>query len=103
MSVARAREARCVPAAKSSWPATRAGRSGPGNLFQATANDLTLRGFRGSSYLHLLSEMQREVAGWLRQGRLRYRETVTEGLHNAPAALAGVLSGATIGKSLVRI
>lgn len=77
--------------------------AGPRNLFQATARDLTLRGFRGSSYLHLLGEVQREVASWLRQGRLKYRETVTDGLAHAPAALAGVMSGATIGKALVRV
>src|SRR6185436_6298329 len=37
---------------------------GPANLFQATANDLTLRGFRGSSHVARLGEMQREVAAW---------------------------------------
>jgi NADPH-dependent curcumin reductase CurA len=47
---------------------------GPANLFQAVANDLTLRGFRGSSYAELLPEMQRVVAGWLRAGRLRHRD-----------------------------
>ena len=77
--------------------------AGPGNLFQATANDLTLRGFRGSSYLHLLGEMQREVAGWLREGKLRYREAITEGLPNAPMALVKLIAGHTTGKALVRI
>ncbi|MGZ4251568.1 MAG: NADP-dependent oxidoreductase [Solirubrobacteraceae bacterium] len=76
---------------------------GPRNLFQATANDLTLRGFRGSSYLHRMEEMQREVAGWLRDGRLRCRESIIEGLENAPAALVKLLAGETIGKTLVRI
>jgi NADPH-dependent curcumin reductase CurA len=76
---------------------------GPSNLFQATANDLTLRGFRGSSYVHLMEDMQREVAGWLRGGRVRYRESIVEGLERAPEALVKLLSGDTIGKTLVRI
>jgi NADPH-dependent curcumin reductase CurA len=76
---------------------------GPANLFQATANDLTLRGFRGSSHLHRLGEMQRSVAGWLRDGRLRYRETIVDGLERAPEALVRMLAGDTIGKTLVRI
>ena len=76
---------------------------GPENLFQATANDLTLRGFRGSSYLHRMNEMAREVSGWLADGRLRYRETVVDGLERAPEALARTLAGETIGKTLVRI
>ena len=76
---------------------------GPTNLFQATANDLTLRGFRGSSHLHRMGDMVMEVSGWLADGRLRYRETIVDGLQRAPEALARMLSGDTIGKTLVRI
>jgi NADPH-dependent curcumin reductase CurA len=76
---------------------------GPANLFQATARDLTLRGFRGSSYLHRMGDMVRDVSGWLADGRLRYRETVVDGLERAPEALARTLAGDTIGKTLVRI
>jgi NADPH-dependent curcumin reductase CurA len=77
--------------------------SAPRNLFQATANELTLRGFRGSSYVLLMSTMQSEVAGWLREGRLNYRESITDGLEHAPEALVRMLAGETIGKTLVRI
>ena len=80
----------------------RRGRA-PGNLFQATANDLTLRGFRGSSHLHRMRAMVRDVSGWLADGRLRYRETIVDGLERAPEALARTLAGDTIGKTLVRI
>ena len=76
---------------------------GPSNLFQATANDLTLRGFRGSSNLRLMDEMQAQVGTWLRDGKLVYRETVVDGLEHAPDALVRVLSGDTVGKTLVRI
>jgi NADPH-dependent curcumin reductase CurA len=75
----------------------------PANLFQAVANDLTLRGFRGSSYVEHLGAMQREVGRWLADGRLCHRETVVDGLERAPDALASMLGGATIGKTLVRI
>jgi NADPH-dependent curcumin reductase CurA len=77
--------------------------AGPSNLFQATANNLTLRGFRGSSHIARLEEMQREVGAWLREGRLRYRETVVEGLEHAPDALVAMLAGETIGKTLVKV
>ena len=76
---------------------------GPGNLFQATANDLTLRGFRGSSYLHRIPDMVRDVSRWLADGRLRCRETIVDGLEHAPEALVRTLAGDTIGKTLVRI
>jgi len=76
---------------------------GPSNLFQATANQLTLRGFRGSAYAGRIEEVQERVASWLASGELRYRESVTEGLENAPRALIEMLAGRTIGKTVVRI
>jgi NADPH-dependent curcumin reductase CurA len=76
---------------------------GPSNLFQATSNNLTLRGFRGSSYVDRMGDMQREVGAWLLDGRLRYRETIVDGLERAPEALVRMLAGETVGKTLVRI
>jgi len=77
--------------------------AGPDNLFQLVANDLTIRGSRGSSHSDLLEAMTREVGEWLRAGRLTYRETIVEGLTRAPEALAGLLRGDNTGKTLVRI
>jgi NADPH-dependent curcumin reductase CurA len=76
---------------------------GPRNLFLAVSKDLTLRGFRGSSNLHLLEEMQERVGGWLESGELVHRETVFDGLEHAPRALAEMIAGRTTGKTLVRI
>jgi NADPH-dependent curcumin reductase CurA len=76
---------------------------GPTNLFQAVANNLTLRGFRASAYLHRFPEAQRELAGYLAEGRLAYRETIVDGLENAPQALMRMLAGDTTGKTLVRV
>jgi NADPH-dependent curcumin reductase CurA len=42
-------------------------------------------------------------AACFRAGNLRYRETVVEGLEQAPAALAGLMRGDNTGKTLVRI
>lgn len=75
---------------------------GPRNLFLAVAKDLTLRGFRGSSNLHLLPVVQRRMAEWLRTGALVHRETVFEGLASAPHALVEMIAGHTTGKTLVR-
>jgi hypothetical protein len=76
---------------------------GPRNLFLAVSKDLTLRGFRGSSNLHLMTEMQQRMAGWLRSGELMHRETVYDGLESAPDALAAMIAGRTVGKTLVSI
>jgi hypothetical protein len=76
---------------------------GPRNLFMCTSKDLTLRGFRGSSHSARLFEVQRELAAWLREGRLKFRATIVEGLENAPEALARILRGDTLGKTVVKI
>jgi NADPH-dependent curcumin reductase CurA len=76
---------------------------GPSNLFLAVANDLTLRGFRGSSHVSRTEEMTREIGAWLREGRIRCRQTIVDGLEHAPGALARLLRGDTTGKTVVRI
>lgn len=76
---------------------------GPRNLFLATAKHLTLSGFRGSLHTDLLDEMQQRLGDWLRKGAVTHRETVYEGLEQAPTAMADMLAGRTEGKTLVRI
>ncbi|MFL6061634.1 MAG: zinc-binding dehydrogenase [Marmoricola sp.] len=76
---------------------------GPRNLFLAVSKDLTLRGFRGSSNLHLLGEMQDRMGSWLRSGEVVHRETLYDGLGSAPDALAAMIAGRTTGKTLVSI
>ena len=50
-----------------------------------------------------MDDMQRDIGRWLRDGKIRYEETVVEGLENAPEALAQLMRGGTTGKTLVRI
>ena len=45
----------------------------------------------------------RELAAWIKEGKLRWREDVVEGLENAPAALLDIFDGGNIGKRLVRV
>lgn len=44
-----------------------------------------------------------EVGAYVRDGRIKYRETVTEGLENAPRAFIGLLRGENFGKQLVKV
>lgn len=76
---------------------------GPRNLFLATAKHLSLNGFRGSLHFDLLEEMQTRVGAWLHEGSISYRETVYDGLNQAPQAMADMLAGRTAGKTLVRL
>ncbi len=63
----------------------------------------TVRGLVVYDHLQRLPEMQRVVGRWITEGRFRYREDVTEGLENAPAAFRRLMRGENFGKSLVRV
>jgi NADPH-dependent curcumin reductase CurA len=41
--------------------------------------------------------------GWLRAGRVKYREDITVGLANAPRGLIGLLKRENFGKKLIRV
>ncbi|MCC3327333.1 NADP-dependent oxidoreductase [Nocardia abscessus] len=73
------------------------------DLYLAATKELSLRGMLVSSYFPIFGEYIAKAAGWLADGTLHTKETVYDGLDRAPAALLGVLSGANIGKMLVRL
>ncbi|WP_024509846.1 NADP-dependent oxidoreductase [Bradyrhizobium sp. ARR65] len=64
---------------------------------------LTLRGFIVSDFAARHDDFLRDVSQWVREGRVKYKEFITEGLDSAPAALIGLLNGANFGKQLVRV
>jgi Zinc-binding dehydrogenase len=45
----------------------------------------------------------RDMAAWVRDGSVRYREDVVDGLEQAPEAFRGLLAGRNLGKLLVRV
>jgi NADPH-dependent curcumin reductase CurA len=64
---------------------------------------LTIRGFIVSDFTARHGDFLRDMASWVREGRVKYKEFVTEGLENAPAAFIGLFKGANFGKQLVRV
>jgi len=76
---------------------------GVNHLIQAVLKRLTLRGFIVRDHEDLRPEFEQQVAGWLRSGELVNKQTVVDGLDHAVDALIGLLSGANVGKMLVRI
>ena len=49
-----------------------------------------------------VSEFVREMEAWLREGRIKYREDITDGLENAPQELIRLLKGQNFGKKIIR-
>ncbi len=64
---------------------------------------LTVRGFIVSDFAALEPEFLRQAVPWAREGRLRCREDIVDGLENAPEAFAGMLEGKNFGKLIVRL
>jgi NADPH-dependent curcumin reductase CurA len=64
---------------------------------------LTIRGFIVTDFAARHGDFQRDVSQWIKEGRIKYREDIAEGLENAPAAFMGMLKGKNFGKQLVRI
>jgi NADPH-dependent curcumin reductase CurA len=79
--------------------------SAPGvhHLIQVVLKRLTIRGFIVRDHEDLRPEFEKQVASWLRSGELVSRQTVVDGLENAVGAFIGLLSGANVGKMLVRL
>ena len=66
-------------------------------------NRLSVNGFIVLDHFHRFPESVGEVGGYLRDGRIAYRETVAEGLDSAPAAFMAMLEGGNFGKQLVKV
>ena len=62
-----------------------------------------MEGFLVNDYARRFDEAAVRLARWVAEGKIRWREHVTDGLENAPAAFIGMLNGENRGKALVRV
>ena len=76
---------------------------GPRNIYAAVEKSLRLEGFISPNHLDLWQDFQRDVTQWIAEGKVRSRETIVDGLENAPKAFLGLFAGENIGKMLVRL
>ncbi|MGN6137797.1 MAG: NADP-dependent oxidoreductase [Ralstonia sp.] len=64
---------------------------------------LTIEGFIVSEHMDVWPEALRELGGFVAQGKLKFRESVAQGLESAPEAFMGLLKGKNFGKQLVKL
>lgn len=84
------------------YNATRPPR-GPRLLWHLIVKRARAEGFLVFDYAERFPEAQRQMAQWLHEGRIKYRENIIDGLENAPKAFIGLFHGENIGKQLVRV
>jgi NADPH-dependent curcumin reductase CurA len=75
----------------------------PALLMAVLRQRLTLQGFIIFDHYQRMPDFQRDVSGWLREGRIKYREQEIVGLEQAPRGLMGMLQGENFGKLVVRV
>jgi NADPH-dependent curcumin reductase CurA len=73
------------------------------NLSALLVNRVTVRGFIVTDHLDRWPAAENELSQLVKDGKLKHRETVVEGLRNAPRAFIGLLKGENVGKMLIRI
>jgi len=76
---------------------------GPKNLIQIVGKSLMIRGFIVMEFAGLRSDFLAEVGPWIRHGKLKWQETVLDGIAEAPNAVIGLFEGKNTGKMLVKL
>jgi NADPH-dependent curcumin reductase len=76
----------------------------PAFLSRILTLSLTVRGFIQDEFVPTRhDDFLRDMTGWVRDGSVRYREDIVDGLERAPEAFRGLLAGRNFGKLLVQV
>jgi NADPH-dependent curcumin reductase CurA len=72
-------------------------------MHQILVKRLTFRGFIVWDFAAQMLQFLADVSGWVGEGRIKYKEDITDGLENAPRELIGLLRGENFGKKIIRV
>ncbi len=75
----------------------------PAMVLEALPNPPESRFFVVTEWLDEFEEATRQLGTWIAQGKLKYRETIVEGLPNAPAAFRMLFTGENFGKLMIKV
>ncbi|HEV2561651.1 MAG TPA: NADP-dependent oxidoreductase [Rhizomicrobium sp.] len=76
---------------------------GPSNIAAVIPLRLTIKGFLVSDHYDMLSDFIRDMGAWTKEGKMKWRETILDGIERAPEAFIGLFKGENFGKMLVRV
>ena len=76
---------------------------GPRKMGLLVGKQARAQGFLVGQFRNQHDECRQRIAWWIKEGRIKYREDVVEGLENAPGAFIGLMRGENFGKLLVKI
>ncbi len=90
----------CGTASVASWDPPPSGPRVERNLLVKRAR---MSGFLVFDYRHRYEEAIARLAAWVRDGRIRYREDIVDGIENCPGAIDALYRGENLGKRLIRL
>jgi NADPH-dependent curcumin reductase CurA len=73
------------------------------NLFLLIYARVDMQGFVASDFGHLNAAFVADMTAWLKDGRVKYQETVLDGFERAPEGLIGLFEGRNAGKMIIRV
>ena len=76
---------------------------GPRLLGTFVGKRVNMRGFIVTDFAQHYGPAMRQMGEWIRNGKLKYREDIVEGIDKAPRAFIGLLRGENFGKLLVKL
>jgi len=76
---------------------------GPRNLAMLIGKNIRMEGFIVSHHFDMMPKFIEDLSGWVRDGKVTWKETVFEGIEKAPDAFVGLFKGENLGKMLVKL
>jgi NADPH-dependent curcumin reductase CurA len=72
-------------------------------IFNLIYKRVRMEGFVATDFAPLSGAFMRDMTGWLKDGRMKYQQTVLDGFERAPEGLIGLFEGRNTGKMLIRL
>jgi NADPH-dependent curcumin reductase CurA len=78
-------------------------RPGPRNMPYIVGKRIRMQGFIVVDFADMREQFLADMTQWVKDGRVKWEETVENGIENAPKAFLNLFTGANIGKMLVKL
>lgn len=76
---------------------------GPIRLPYVISKKLTMRGFIVMDHFDKLGSFIADMGKWMTEGKIKWKETIVDGIDNAPEAFIGLFNGENFGKMIVKV
>lgn len=78
-------------------------KPGPRNIVYVVGKSLKMQGFIVMNYWDMRDEFRAEMSQWIKDGKIKWEETIEHGIDKAPAAFLSLFTGGNTGKMLVKL